>query len=116
MKLLVLRTRGICIYLYQKRSSLCNLQRLWRSGGRRGGRGAREVSLAFLSSFKPKGYCERNGLLHRRPTEGQRVVKNQQKGLAVALKGISASQGLSETLFWSLLNTAGGQVPAQCCC
>lgn len=58
------------------------------------------MSLSFLSSFKPKGYCELNGLfLHRRPTEGQRVVKSQQKDLAVALTGIFASQGLSLKLF-----------------
>lgn len=58
---------------------------------------ARNMFLPFLSSFKPKGNLELNGLcLKKRPTEGQHAVKIRPKR---ALNGISALQNPSLQLF-----------------
>lgn len=77
----------------------------WR-GGRSG-----KCLWPFFLLLKPKGNCELNGLCF---TGGQRVVRNQQKGLTAALKGISALQDLSLKPFSEVCFTQ--ELPAQCCC
>lgn len=113
-----MRTRGGFVLIYIQRVPFCGTCRGCgdqREGGDGGGNKEHVFGLSSLF-YNPKATLS---LMASARTRGQQKASVWSKFSEKSFKGdFCFAESVSETLFWSLVDTAlaGGQILAQCCC